>query len=118
MTQLVLDVTAGLRVRDGRWPREAHQRGWVRLPWACAVGAPWPDNTARKGDVVPAWVCCGCGGVDVGWHALDLNHGCCTLPSGCWSLQRQAEFADRGAPIEPYRPFDALWLPVRPGRAA
>jgi hypothetical protein len=53
----------------GDWTAR-HQRGVVRLPYD--VGQP-------AGTLVPAWVCCdpGCGGVELGWSVLELNHGCC-----------------------------------------
>lgn len=72
-------------------PPDPHQRGVVVLPWDTAGGR-------RAGDVVPAWVCCRCGGVEVSAFGLSINHGCC----------------DGGVPacvlLPPrWRPFDACW---------
>lgn len=107
MSQLLLDVYAGTRTRPGRWPPEAHQRGWVTLPREIAAhperGMPRP----KIGDVLPAWVCCRCGGVDLGRWILELNHGCCT--------DRVNLPCDRGLP-DWARDFDEHWTPHHPGR--
>jgi hypothetical protein len=68
-TQLALDLVPERLVRDGVWPIEEHQRGWTVLPWDCGIGP--------KGMVMPAWVCCRCGGIELGAYLVDINHGCC-----------------------------------------
>jgi hypothetical protein len=46
-----------------------HARGTLPLPHDCLLG-----NT---GDIVPGYVCCRCGGVELSEHMVGLNHGCC-----------------------------------------
>ena len=105
MSQLALDVFAGSRVRRGWWPPEAHQRGWVRLPYTTAGGQ-------QAGTIVPAWVCCHCGGVEIGEYPFEIDHGCCRRVVGCVVLARQAAHGPASPP--PERRFEAHWLPERP----
>lgn len=111
MTQLALDVFANDRIRPGVHPVAEHQRGWVRLPYTTA-------GLGAIGDIVPAWVCCRCGGVELNTYQLDVNHGCCTCWLGrsgtCVSQSLRARHRQAGIASEPYAPFDAHWLPERP----
>lgn len=49
---------------------ERHQRGHIRLPWPTAAGN-------QPGDLIPAWVCCRCGVVELNRIFLEWSHGCC-----------------------------------------
>lgn len=101
--QLALDALPEWRTRDGQWPVEAHQRGWVALPWWCGLG--------DEGDIVPAWVCCRCGGVEFTQYTLELNHGCCVHWRG-----QHGECTWMGYHFPPWRPSarNRPWLPERP----
>jgi hypothetical protein len=96
--QLAMDLYATNRVRPGRWPAEAHQRGYVRMPYTTAGGT-------KVGTVVPAWVCCRCGGVEVGQFPLGINHGCCTQYVPTCTLLRPS-------PDSPGRLFGECWMPT------
>jgi hypothetical protein len=96
--QLTLDLFVADRTRSGKWPVEAHQRGYVRMPYTTAGGV-------KVGTIVPAWVCCRCGGVDLNAFLLSLNHGCCTSYVPTCALLR---------PTEGTRRFGAHWMPERP----
>jgi hypothetical protein len=114
--QLALDALPEWRTRDGIWPVEAHQRGFVRLPYTVVGGA--------AGELVEAWVCCRCGGVQLNAHLLCNNHGCCYTPwyAPCRQPPRLCAHLDAlerdrrsTRPIVPqYGPFDLCWLPERP----
>lgn len=52
-----------------------HQRGWIELDWDTAGGD-------KKGDLIPAWICCVCGGAEPNAYWLLINHYCGTVP-GC-----------------------------------
>ena len=114
--QLTLDALPEWRTRDGQWPVEAHQRGWVRLPYTVPAG--------QQGDIVPAWVCCRCGGVALNAHLLCNNHGCCYTPTYrpvkwlrplCTHLDALQRDRRSERPIlREHGPFDALWMPERP----
>lgn len=52
-----------------------HQVGQVRMAWATATGG-------QIGDLVPAWRCCRCGGVEVCELWLTQTHGCEPAPDG------------------------------------
>lgn len=101
MTQLVLD----LGLPEPAWKREerqllrlgilrhgrdltSHQRGWCVLDWDTA-GRPEPYSSPgglRKGDLVPAWVCCQCRVPELSQFSLELNHSCGNNhPDGCTS---------------------------------
>lgn len=70
-----LDVWAGHRLPAPNTADfdQRHQRGVVRLPWEIN-----PDPGERKGDLVPAWICCGCGGVEIDEWSLEHAHSCCS----------------------------------------
>lgn len=115
--QLALDALPEWRTRDGIWPIEAHERGWVRLP-ARLVG-----KFGDGGEYAPGWVCCRCGGVEILLGVLTINHGCCFWPwraphehaRPCdWqeSTDRQRRLGHADA-TEP-GPFWSLWTPERP----
>lgn len=114
--QLTFDALPEWRTRDGIWPIEAHERGWVRLPERL-VGK-FGDGS----DYTPGWVCCRCGGVELNSDVLCLNHGCCfwpwrqlyDQPRSCTWLKAD-ERARRGLRQPPAPgPFWELWLPGRP----
>lgn len=52
-------------------PVKAHRYGLVRLPHDMQC------TSHRAGDLVPAWVCCLCDGVELTEFAWLINHGCC-----------------------------------------
>lgn len=52
-----------------------HQRGWIVLDWDTAGGR-------KKGDLIPAWICCVCGGAEPNAYWLAINHSCEIVP-GC-----------------------------------
>lgn len=52
-----------------------HQRGWIILDWDTAGGG-------KKGDLIPAWICCVCGGPEPNEYWLAIEHSCATIP-GC-----------------------------------
>lgn len=102
--QLTLDVLSATRIIGKRHtlsPAE-HQRGWITLP------RPLADFTPT-GTVIPAWLCCICGGVEINIYQVEYEHGCCAKPAyfrlGCerrdqwpgWSLD-----------------FDPHWTPDHP----
>ncbi len=47
-----------------------HQVGHIRLPWDGSQGL-------RAGDLIPAWRCCRCGGVELNRIFWEWSHGCC-----------------------------------------
>jgi hypothetical protein len=100
--QLTLDVLPEWRTRDGAWPDAAHQRGTVRLPWRCALGKP--------GDLVPAWVCCRCGGVETGSSLLEISHACCTSWIGRHGTCIRQMLAANQRDPQP-GDWDSLWVP-------
>lgn len=108
--QLTFDALPEWRTRDGVWPIEAHQRGWVRLPYDTAGGG-------KVGDIVPAWVCCRCGGVALSEYLLDRGHGCCTgwcrTDYPCSRLDFAARHRRLGVPVRRW-PLDEAWTPERP----
>jgi len=109
--QLTLDALPEWRTRDGIWPIEAHQRGWVRLPWDIASGD-------KAGDILPAYVCCRCGGVELGQFPLENNHGCCRHWLGrhgtCSRLSAVQRHRELGLDHGRRWPLDEAWLPERP----
>lgn len=109
MIQLLLDIYVGTRTRSGVWPLEAHQRGWVTLPREIAAhpeaGMPRP----RIGDVLPAWVCCRCGGVELDRAQITTHHGCCFPDVVNHPCDRRAEWPAWS------RDFDNAWTPAHPG---
>lgn len=116
MSQLLLDVYATTRIRPasrwrrGRWPIERHQRGYVTLPREIAAH-PQPGMPRPKiGDVLPAWVCCRCGGVELGRYALESQHGCCNPDRINPPCDRRASWPGWT------RDFDNHWTPHHPGR--
>ena len=111
MTAPVLDIWAATRIRPRRRGKrgyrtpEQHQYGWVTLPYQIAAH-PLPGHpTPRAGDVLPAWVCCRCGGVELSWHHIDRNHGCCDSRTVNHPCDRRPEWASR---------LDPAWTPTRP----
>lgn len=102
-TQLALDALPEWRTRDGIWSAGAHQRGWTVLPWMCDLG--------EVGDIVPAWVCCRCGGVELGRYPLELNHGCCVHWRG-----QHGTCSWMGYHFPPWKPSarNRPWFPDRP----
>lgn len=82
-----------------------HQVGLIRLPRDTAGGD-------RAGDLVPAWRCCHCGGVELCRYWLLLDHACepdrCMRAEPHWYLTgcmtRRTD-----APPSPYR-MDAHWI--------
>ena len=71
------EQAAAERNRREAWTR-AHQIGQIRLPWDTADGR-------SAGELIPAWRCCACGGVETGAYALTISHGCEWRPDadGC-----------------------------------
>lgn len=108
--QLTLDVFAGTRIRPGVHPLAEHQHGWVVLPYTTAA-------LGTLGDVVPAWVCCRCGGVELNSFGLENNHGCCRHWMGrngvCSRLDARWRHQRLGLPKRRW-PLDDAWLPERP----
>lgn len=101
--QLTLDVFAAARIRPrGRITHAAHQRGYVRLPYTTAGGA-------KVGSIVPAWVCCRCGGVEIATYVFNINHGCCVFVNPSCCIERPGRPGGRRT-----GPFDAHWIPDRP----
>lgn len=90
-----------------------HQRGMVRLPYDLGE-----HSGGHAGDLVPAWVCCDplCGGVELGEHVLDINHGCCDLARfrGQRAFERGRHRAGLGRihfTGRHHGPFTEHWLP-------
>lgn len=91
-----------------------HQRGSVRLPYDLNA-----DFGHVAGALVPAWVCCdpACGGVELGEHVLNINHGCCDVircgchPKPTWRGQHRTGLG--GPHFTGYHdgPFTAWWEP-------
>jgi hypothetical protein len=108
--QLALDALPEWRTRDGWWPPEAHQRGWVRLPYNTGGGD-------KAGDILPAYVCCRCGGVELSAWDLDRGHGCCTswmrTDYPCCRLNAAARHRRLGVPVRRWR-LDDAWASERP----
>lgn len=63
-----------------------HQRGWVVLDWDTAGGD-------KKGDLIPAWICCVCGEPEPNEYWLTMNHSCYLIP-GC-AIHPPEERSDR-----------------------
>lgn len=97
MSQLVLDVYAGDRIRPpsrARIAERLHRRGWITMPYDSGMGP--------AGTVVAAWVCCRCGDAETSAYLLHISHGCCAvavpsctdadLPDGHWSRQLTASW--------------------------
>jgi hypothetical protein len=100
--QLTLDVYAGERRRPAASALIAerlHQRGWITLPYDTAGGR-------KAGTIVPAWLCCRCGGAEVNAFLLDINHGCCSAVVPSCTLTR----GDYRLGIA----LDAAWTPHHP----
>lgn len=82
-----LDMWADARAQapDTDDHQARHRRGVVRLPYDLG-------EHGQAGQLVDAWVCCdpACGGVELGEHVLDINHGCCDVHRfvGQGALQR------------------------------
>ncbi|MEH0823452.1 MULTISPECIES: hypothetical protein [unclassified Micromonospora] len=70
--QLALDVFAAARILGVRHTLSPgqHQRGWITLPRYLADFTP-------PGTVIPAWLCCICGGVEINSYGVERSHGCC-----------------------------------------
>lgn len=102
--QLALDVLASARVIGARHTltREQHQRGWITLPRHLGDLTP-------PGTVIPAWLCCICGGVEINSYQIEYDHGCCAKPAdfrlGCEDRSRWPGWA---------LDFDAHWTPTHP----
>lgn len=91
--QLALDLWAPARQDFA----DRHQLGHIRLPRDTAGGD-------KAGDLVPAWRCCACGGIELSRYFLDLSHNCCghTFVPSCQNPPNR--------PPSPYR-MDAHWIP-------
>lgn len=72
-------IAAGI-LRHGQLDTDDHQRGWIVLDWDTAGGR-------KKGDIIPAWVCCVCGEPEPNRYWLSNNHSCYLVP-GCASRPR------------------------------
>jgi hypothetical protein len=114
MSQLTLDVWATSRIRPRRRGQrgyrtpEAHQWGWITLPREIAAH-PLPGHPCPKvGDVLPAWVCCRCGGVELSWHHVERSHACCDSDTVRHQCDRRDSWPGWA------RDFDAAWTPDRP----
>jgi len=80
-----------------------HWQGTVRMPWTTPGGLV-------KGQVVPALVCCHCGGVEITRYAWEINHDCCAGDEpNRWPKCRA------GRTSSPLRPY---WTPDRQDRPA
>lgn len=66
-------IAAGI-IRHG-YNLEDHQHGLIVLDWDTAGGD-------KKGDLIPAWICCVCGEPEPNEYWLTINHGCASIP-GC-----------------------------------
>lgn len=76
-------------------PVNPHQRGHIRLPCDTA-------GLGKTGDIVPAWVCCQCGGVEPTEFMLEINHRCEAYNPGCRGRAPDAKY-----PFN-FRPY---WIP-------
>lgn len=103
--QFTLDVLSATRIIGERHTLTLaeHQRGWITLP------RPLADLTPT-GTVIPAWVCCICGGVEINSYQVERSHGCCdphTVRMPCERRDRWPGWA---------LDFDPHWTPHHPGR--
>lgn len=64
-----------------------HQHGHFRTTYAWASGVP-------AGTVMPAWVCCKCGGVEPTAFTLGINHSCGSHYSKCPSSSSKFELIE------------------------
>ncbi|MBM0275115.1 hypothetical protein [Micromonospora tarensis] len=103
--QLALDVLVAARAVGTRHTLALaeHQRGWISLP------RPLADFTPT-GTVIPAWVCCICGGVEINSYKVERNHGCCDPHTVNMPCERRDRWP--ASALE----FDAAWTPDHPGR--
>jgi hypothetical protein len=101
--QLALDVRAAERIIGARHTltRDQHQRGWITLP------RPLADFTPT-GTVIPAWLCCICGGVEINSYGVERSHGCCDVHTVNMPCERRDRWP--GWALD----FDAHWTPDRP----
>ncbi|WFE41936.1 hypothetical protein [Micromonospora sp. WMMD998] len=83
-----------------------HQVGQVRTPWTWATGPHAGAPTPQAGDLVPAWRCCHCGGIEMTRYFLALSHGCEDTHGGCRASCRYRP----PDPTSRYR-MDAHWVP-------
>lgn len=74
-------VAAGI-LRHGQLDTDDHQRGWIVLDWDTAGGQ-------KKGDLIPAWICCACGDPEPNRYWLSL-HSCYLIP-GCVARPRRPD---------------------------
>jgi hypothetical protein len=77
-----------------------HQIGHYRSQW------DWAGGQYKTGDLVPAWRCCHCGGIEMQEHALRGAHGCTPTVDGCDTSCKYLS----GGRWHPYR-MDAHWIP-------
>jgi hypothetical protein len=103
MTQLALDVLVGARIIGVRHTltSEQHQRGWITLP------RPLADFTPT-GTVIPAWLCCICGGVEINSYQVEWEHGCCEPRRVRLGCERRDQWP--GWALD----FDLHWTPEHP----
>lgn len=69
-----------------------HQRGFIVLDWDTAGGG-------KVGDLIPAWICCVCGGAEPNPYWLVTNHYCATIP-GCIDGPRTGPWVFRLAAVQ------------------
>jgi hypothetical protein len=93
------DEMIALGILRHRHDLSDHQRGFIVLDWDTAGGG-------KKGDLIPAWICCVCGGAEPNQYWLTINHYCATIP-GC------ARHSDR--PRKGPWAFRLACAPVRAG---
>lgn len=100
--QLALFVAPLADLSEGYEAR--HQIGQYRTPWTWATGPRRGDPTPQAGDLMPAWRCCACGGIEMTRYSLEREHNCC----GHSFLPYCQNPPNR--PLSPYR-MDAHWIP-------
>lgn len=98
--QLALDLWAPTRQAYV----DRHQIGQIRLPWDLAAAERPGDPAPRAGELVPAWRCCRCGGIELTRYWLEREHTCC---EDSWMPPC---LNPPGRPLHPYR-MDAHWIP-------